>query len=105
MSENKEHKLLEGARKIFMQYGIKSVSMDDMAKHLGMSKKTLYVYVKDKEDLVSKTLFHHCSIEDSQISSICGRGLNAIDEQFEIMYWVVGMLSNVHPSILFDLQK
>ena len=105
MSENKENKLLESARKIFMQYGIKSVNMDDMAKHLGMSKKTLYLYVKDKEDLVNKTLFHHCDIEDSQISSICSRGLNAIDEQFEIMYWVVGMLSNVHPSILFDLQK
>lgn len=105
MSDDKLNKLLDSARKVFMQYGIKSINMDDMAKHLGISKKTLYLHVTNKEDLVKKTLLHHCELEDSQINAICNRGLNAIDEQFEIMYWVVGMLSNVHPSILFDLQK
>ncbi len=105
MVEEKEIKLIQSARQVFMQYGIKSVNMDDMARHLGMSKKTLYVYVKDKEELVHRTVIGHCLVEDKQIKEICQRGLNAVDEQFEIMHWVLEMLNNIHPSIIFDLQK
>ncbi len=42
MVEEKEKKLIQSARDVFMKYGIKSVNMDDMARHLSMSKKTLY---------------------------------------------------------------
>lgn len=90
---------------VFMQYGIKSVNMDDIAKHLNMSKKTLYLYVKHKEDLVRKSVMGHCVMEDQQVRAICQKGLNAIDEQLEIMHWVMDMLRNVHPSIMFDLEK
>ena len=43
---------------IFKKFGIKSQTMDDIARHLGISKKTLYKYFKDKNDLVVKTLNH-----------------------------------------------
>lgn len=103
--EAKEQKIIERATQIFMQYGIKSVNMDDMARHLGVSKKTLYVYVKDKEELVQKTMDFFCTTEDQQIETISGKQLNAIDESLEIMKWVLDLLKNLHPSITYDLEK
>jgi AcrR family transcriptional regulator len=103
--EEKELKIVQGASKIFMQYGIKSVNMDDMARHLGVSKKTLYQVVKDKEDLVRKAICAFGEIEDSQILSIVNKNLSAIDESFEIMQWVLSIFQNLHPSIMFDMEK
>src|SRR5205823_1985521 len=45
-------RILQKAHELFMRYGIRSVSMDDMAAQLGMSKKTLYQYYSDKEELI-----------------------------------------------------
>jgi AcrR family transcriptional regulator len=105
MSENKEQKLLEDATKVFMQFGIKSVNMDDLARHLAISKKTLYQYFTDKEDLVYKAVASHCNREDQEIQEICKRGLNAIDEMLEIVQFVTGLLKNIHPSVQYDMQK
>jgi len=101
----KESKIVDSATSVFMKYGIKSVNMDDMARHLGMSKKTLYLYVKDKEDLVRKSVAAFCTKEDNEVRDISQRGLNAIDESLEIMKWVLGVLQNIHPSVNYDLEK
>jgi TetR/AcrR family transcriptional regulator, cholesterol catabolism regulator len=97
--------IIESATKLFMQYGIKSVNMDDMARHLGMSKKTIYLHFKDKEDLVKKAVRSFCKLEDVQIEEICSRKLNAIDEMLEISKWVMSVLTNIHPSVMYDLEK
>jgi TetR/AcrR family transcriptional regulator, cholesterol catabolism regulator len=103
--EEKEIKLIETASTIFMRFGIKSVNMDDMARHLGISKKTLYLFVKDKEDLVAKAVTAFCNKEDCEIKAISKKGLNAIDENLEIMKWVLDVLQNIHPSVNYDIQK
>lgn len=103
--QEKESKIVESATDVFMKYGIKSVNMDDMSRHLGMSKKTLYLYVKDKEELVRKSVAFFCTKEDSEIREICHHGLNAIDESLEIMKWVLSVLQHVHPSVNYDLEK
>jgi len=103
--DSKENKILLEATKVFMQYGIKSVNMDDLARHLSISKKTLYQFFTDKEDIVRKAVASHCMREDQDVQSICHKGLNAIDEMLEIMQFVLGILKNIHPSVQFDLQK
>lgn len=103
--QEKELRLLENASTIFMRYGIKSVNMDDMAKHLSMSKKTLYQYVKDKEDLVNKVVTLFTDNEHLHVKGILEKGYNAIEESLEIMKWVSSVLQNVHPSVIYDLQK
>ncbi|HRX00424.1 MAG TPA: helix-turn-helix domain-containing protein, partial [Cyclobacteriaceae bacterium] len=45
-------KILKGATELFLRYGIRSVSMDNIANHLGVSKKTLYQFFKDKNEMV-----------------------------------------------------
>ena len=92
----REEEILNGACAVFMKYGIKSVNMDDVAKNLRISKKTLYKYVSDKRDLITRCFDSYLS-EEKAITQICARGLNAIDEMFEISHFAVGMLQGLHP--------
>jgi AcrR family transcriptional regulator len=103
--EKNELEIVEKSFQVFMQFGIKSVTMDDVARHLGVSKKTLYKYVEDKNDLVKKALTMSCDIENANIEAICEKNLNAIDESFEISNYIFKHIQTMHPSIVFDLQK
>jgi len=58
--------ILEKAEDLFLRYGLKSVTMDDIARKLGMSKKTLYQYVENKTDLVSKIMLAHIETEKAK---------------------------------------
>lgn len=101
----KERQIILGASVVFMKYGVKSVNMDDVARNLGISKKTLYKYVKDKNDLVGKALEAHHMHEMAAMEEIFSKGLNAIDEMFEMSSFISSMLNTLHPSIHFDLEK
>ncbi|MCB0769078.1 MAG: TetR/AcrR family transcriptional regulator [Flavobacteriales bacterium] len=101
----KEQQIIDQASKVFMRLGIRSVNMDDVAQHLRISKKTLYQYVKDKNELVQRIVQHICDHHRSSINAICEKGLNAIDENFEIARFIAAQLGQMHPSIHFDLQK
>merc|ERR1712176_927829 len=79
--------------------------MDDVARHLRVSKKTLYQFVKDKNDLIQKVLeLDCCDIEDA-IKDVVQKKLNAIDEQMEISKLIIEELKEIHPSIFYDLEK
>lgn len=97
--------LVVEAAKVFWTYGIKSMTMDDMSARLGISKKTLYQHVKDKNDLVDKVLLHIAEEFKCDIDEELGKGLNAIDELYAITTRVAGQLEGIHPSIHFDLEK
>ena len=101
----KEKQIIDQAGKVFMRLGIRSVNMDDVAQHLRISKKTLYQFVKDKNDLVLRIVEDMCAHNRTSINSICEKGLNAIDENFEIARFIAAQLGQMHPSIHFDLQK
>ena len=53
-----QERILNKAHELFMRYGIRSVSMDEIANHLGMSKKTIYQFYADKDALVDLSLIH-----------------------------------------------
>lgn len=103
--ESKKKHILSETLQLFLKFGIKSLTMDDIAKKLCISKKTLYVHVKDKEDLLENAVILFSKAEQHQIEEICGRGLNAIDESLEIKRWVLDMLQNIHPSVAYDMEK
>jgi TetR/AcrR family transcriptional regulator, cholesterol catabolism regulator len=103
--DEKGNKLIQQASKVFMRYGIKSVNMDDMARHLGVSKKTLYLYVNDKEDLVSRAVSCFSNMEDCRMREISKQNLNAVDESLEIMKWVLNLLQHINPAVEYDMEK
>lgn len=101
----KENRIVKGALDLFFRMGVKSVNMDDVAKHLGISKKTLYQHVSNKEELVEKSFAHHqCCVRD-MITSICQKHDNAIDEVFEIDRGVCQTMKSSHPSLLMNLKR
>lgn len=103
--DEKEKHIIEEAGKVFMRLGVRSVNMDDVAHHLRISKKTLYQFVKDKNDLVERIVTSICQHHRESINAICEKGLNAIDENFEIARFIAAQLGTMHPSVHFDLQK
>lgn len=105
MMEVKERKIADRTREIFMKYGIRSVSMDDISRELGMSKKTLYQHVLNKSDLVNRVLqFSHDEFEQ-KIRSIVTKEHNAIDDLLEISLITGEHMKEVNISVAFDLQK
>ena len=103
--DEKKLEIIGNALQVYMKYGIKSVTMDEMARQLGVSKKTLYQYVSDKNDLVEQCIqcAHHMDME--MIKIIIAENENAIDEVLAISKQVSEELKKVHPSIFFDLAK
>lgn len=102
--ETKERILIK-AEELFMQFGIRSVSMDDIANNLGMSKKTLYQYFADKDELVDGVVEGH--IKEIQEDCLCCKkeAANAIHEIFIMMERIMVEFSNMNPMLLYDLEK
>jgi len=103
--EEKVNDILKKVSELYLKYGIKSVTMDDVAKELAISKKTLYEYFADKNDLVSKFLDYHiqkirCVFEEEKDD-----GFNAIDHLLFISKIMISFLQDLNPSVHYDLQK
>lgn len=103
--ETMEKEVLDQVRRIFMRFGIKSVTMDDVARELKMSKKTLYKYVSDKPDLVNKVMGFECMEDHHIMEEIAQHSVNAIDELLEVTYHIGKKVKEIHPSIHYDLEK
>ncbi len=90
---------------VFMRYGVRSVNMDDIARNLSVSKKTLYKYFKDKSDVVISVTQLMTEGEECQFAKIEAESENAIDEIIRLSEFANQMLKDMHPSVMFDLQK
>lgn len=90
---------------LFMKNGIKSMTMDDVARELGVSKKTIYKYFKDKADLVNQVMMLHINEDKKLCEALSKQSGNAIDEMFAIGKNVTNNIKEIHPSSYFDLQK
>lgn len=104
MIDNLKSILLK-VRELYMMYGIKSITMDDVSRELGVSKKTLYQFVTDKDDLVGKFIDNEIAIRQEEICKCFRTGLNAIDELFEISIFMNKIMRNQNPATEYDLKK
>ena len=101
----KEKELFMQTSELFLLNGIKSLTMNDIAGKLGISKKTLYNYVSDKNDLVKKCIQMHIHSNECAMQEVCNESHNAIEELINMSKVAGEEMSKIHPSILFDLQK
>jgi AcrR family transcriptional regulator len=98
-------KILNGAMELFMKYGVRSVSMDDIARHLSVSKKTIYQYFTDKDDVVTRVAHHHLDTTKGEFDSFRADSKNAIDELVKISQCLKKDMQEMNASLLFDLHK
>ena len=100
-----KEKILEGASKLFMKYGVRSVTMDDVASALAISKKTIYQFYKNKDELVTSISRSHMSEEKDDYSLIEENSVDAIDEIYQVSNCFRKHMADIHPKILFELKK
>ena len=98
-------KILEKASEMFLNLGFKSVTMDDLANEMGISKKTIYTHFKNKTALVQGCTLHVFELISCGIDNICALKMNPIEELYEIKKFALQHLKYERSSPQYQLQK
>lgn len=100
-----KEKIITSAQELFIQYGIRSVTMDDVARASSMSKKILYQYFDNKDGLVSDVVINHFEIETKEFLEIQEQATDAIHEILLVSQCLRKHVFRMNPSLLYDMQK
>jgi AcrR family transcriptional regulator len=98
-------KIIHKASELFLTLGFKSVTMDDIANAMGISKKTIYVHFNNKTKLVEAVTFTLFENICDGIDCICLDANNPIEELYDIKMFVMQHLKNEQASPIFQLKK
>lgn len=90
---------------LFFKYGIKHVTMDDIAKELGMSKKTIYQFYKEKDDLVNQLCDIQLKFQEDRFEELNATAKDPIHEIMMISSCIRELIQNINPLFFLDLQK
>ena len=97
--------ILDKTVELFYEFGIRNLNMDDISRSLGISKKTLYQYVKSKEDLIEKLFYYDEMKWNLEFSKIKVDELNAIEILLKVSLMVYEEMGKLNPKIKFELKK
>lgn len=98
-------RILAGSLELFASAGIKSVTMDDIARKLGMSKKTIYQYFADKNELVIELVRNRMKEDECQMMEMLEDSENVIEQMVKMMKCMEDVLGRMNPILIHDLQK
>jgi AcrR family transcriptional regulator len=98
-------RIIDGAAELFKTYGMKLVTMDSLASHLGMSKRTIYEVFKDKDDLLTGVLKHMARKQQELVEKILKESGNAIIAIFRMLEINIDHFQNMSPAFQTDLRK
>jgi len=101
----KINEILQKVTELYMKFGIKSVTMNDVARELGVSKKTLYNCVKDKEELVKKVIDAKNKKLAERIKEIFESNMNAIEVTLAVSNFISNHVKRMPPTVEYDLKK
>jgi AcrR family transcriptional regulator len=98
-------RIKQKADELYRRYGIKSVTMDEIANQLGVSKKTIYQSFSDKDELVDAVIVDILKYNKDCCQSYKTKAQNAIQEVFLAMEMLQVMFDNMNPAILHDIER
>jgi len=102
--ENKE-RILQKATDLFMRYGIRSITMDEIAAQLGISKKTIYQFFTDKDAMVEAVVNEEMNANEEDCQGYRKEAENAVHEIFLAMDGMQEMMKTMNPQLMYDLEK
>ncbi len=105
MFTEQQEKWLKRVDELFLRFGIKSITMDDVARELGISKKTLYQFVENKDDLVHKLLSRHIEQEKQTCTLLFANAANAREEMYIVIESDTQQWNQMKTNIIHDLQR
>lgn len=99
-------RLIDTATMLFMKYGLKSVSMDDISREIGISKKTLYQNVENKQELINESLYEFIKGDHDSIQHILSnKEYDALQQMIQIFKQSIKLLQSISPTVIYDLKK
>lgn len=105
MFTEQQEKWLKRVEELFFNLGIKSLTMDDVARELGISKKTLYSFVENKDDLVAKVMERYMAEQCKVDEVMHAEASNAVDEMVRVIQHIVADLGKMKPNVVHEMQK
>ena len=98
-------RIIEEASQLFFQNGIKSITMSDIANHLGISKRTLYEVFNDKEDLLEACIESAAQCAEEEMNKLINKSENVIDALMRIYTKHLNDRHKLNKSVVHDLRK
>ena len=100
-----KERILQKANDLFRRYGVKSITMDEIAAQLGASKKTIYQYFSDKDELVEAVVRETIAFSQKTCDDNRDTSKDAVHELFQAMDFVQQIFTNMNPAMMHDLEK
>ncbi|MFN5334739.1 MAG: TetR/AcrR family transcriptional regulator [Bacteroidota bacterium] len=100
-----QHKILQNAKEFFMRMGIRAVSMDDIANQTGISKKTIYQYYADKDELVDAVMKEEEESVHRDSQECFALSKNAVEEILLTLSRVYTRFSQMNPLVISDMER
>lgn len=100
-----KEKIAGRASELMMQFGIRTVTMDDISKDLGISKKTIYQYFKDKKELINTITNIHLNMEKERFSSTAIESENSVQELIMVSHCLRESMQDMKMSMMNELHK
>jgi AcrR family transcriptional regulator len=104
MSERKLE-IVKKVCELYRQYGIRSVTMYDVVRELGISKKTLYQHFKDKTDLVLAVMEYDFEAKSKEYQKCFNDQVNAVEELISYSLMQLKIIMDHKPTLIYDLKK
>lgn len=98
-------RILKAAEELFMKFGIRSVTMDEIASELGISKKTIYLHFEDKDSIVHEVATQRMICEKVECEEIYEKAANPIDEVCREIEMLKTHAAALNPVVIYDLKK
>ncbi len=100
-----KERIVEEASKLFFHKGIKSITMNDIASHMSISKRTLYEIFNDKEELLAVCVDKSMAQGDCEMEKLIKDSRNVIEAMMNIYAKLLTEIHQVNKSALYDLRK
>ena len=98
-------KILSASAVLFSQYGFKTITMDDIARRAGISKKTLYQHFANKDEVVTESVIWHKNNMGSNCANIMSQSENGIEAMVKVLAFFDDMHKRINPMAIFEMQR
>jgi len=98
-------KILSSSIELFTQYGFKTITMDDIARRAGISKKTLYQHFANKHEVVSETVTWYTNNTTANCECMLQEAENALEAMVQILAFFDGLYKRINPMAMFEMQR
>jgi len=105
MSVDMKGRIISSCLSLFLKYGIKSITVDDISHHIGISKKTFYEYFVNKNDIIELIAKDFISKNQTENREIIEGNIDVIEKILKIYKRILSQFCTINPSFIFDIKK